>query len=376
MNRSYPSRFLLAASLIGALPVVASAQQDLADNVAYGSTTAEFLLLGANARGAALGGSYVTMATDVGGLNANPAATALMTRPGAQFSQLDYVVDTKLNWAAIAFPFAGGARAFGIQLGTFGFSDQPVYTVEFPDGTGEFYDVSETFAALTFAQNFSDRFSVGLTAKGVFDQLGQASGSAFALDFGTHFHSSLSGKPIRFAFTLTNLGSKMKYGGDKIRTEGPREEIPGEDLDGVTIEPQPSIYRTTGFSLPTVFRVGLAYDVIASASSRVTLMGEFNQQNSNKAGVGGGVEMAAMNLGGSDFSLALRGSYTSTPANSYATDFNSVGVEKTSEEKKQGLAVGGGLTYQTPTFLIGFDYAWKNYGLLGNANFFTVSLGW
>src|SRR5690606_40156521 len=88
-------------------------------------------------------GSYIAVATEVGGLNANPAATALMTRPGAQFSQYDYVGETKLNWGAIAFPFGGGARAFGVQVGTFGFSDQPVYTAAEPDGTGELYSVSE-----------------------------------------------------------------------------------------------------------------------------------------------------------------------------------------------------------------------------------------
>jgi len=372
MYHSFTPRLILSAALIG-LPLTVSAQstEDVADNVAYGSTTAEFLLLGANARGTALGGSYIAMATEVGGLNANPAATALMTRPGAQFSQYDYVAETKLNWGAVAFPFGGGSRAFGIQLGTFGFSDQPVYTVENPEGTGEVYSVSETFAAVTFAQNFSDRFSVGMTAKGVFDQLGQASGSAFAIDFGTHFHSNLSGKPIRFAFTLSNLGTKLKYDGDRIRTTAPREELPGEDE--ITEEDQPAVYRTTGFSLPTVFRVGLAYDVIASANSRVTVMGEFNQANSNKAGFGFGAELAAMRLGGSGFGLAVRGSWTASPAETYDTDFNGLGIEK---EKSPGLAVGGGLNYQTATFSIGFDYAWKTMGLLGDTNFFTVSLGW
>lgn len=374
MHRNFSPRLVLSAALLGFVPMVASAQQDVSDNTAYGSTTAEFLLLGANARGTALGGSYVSMATEVGGVNANPAAIALMTRPGAQFSQLNYVADTKLNWGAVAFPFGGGSKAFGVQLGTFGFSGQPVYTVANPEGTGEAYDVSETFAAITFAQNFSDRFSVGLTAKGVFDQLGQASGSAMAIDFGTHFHSNLSGKPIRFAFTLSNLGTKMSYDGDKIRTTAPREPLPDEDP--ITEEPQPVVYRTTGFSLPTVFRVGLAYDVLAGANSRVTVMGEFNQANSNKAGFGFGAELAANRLGGSDFGLAVRGSYTATPSNSYETDFFGVGVTKESDEKKQGLAIGGGLVYQTPSFTLGFDYAWKDVGLLGTANFFTVSLGW
>ena len=197
MMRFTKSRWIFATALAGLTPVVAAAQQSNADNVGYGTTSAEFLLLGANARGTALGGSYISVATDVGGVNANPSAIALMTRPGAQFSQYNYVADTKLNWGAIAFPFGGGSKAFGMQIGTFGFSNQPVYTPANPNGTGELYSVSETFAALTFAQNFSDRFSVGITAKGVFDQLGEATGTAFALDFGTHFHSNLNGKPFR-----------------------------------------------------------------------------------------------------------------------------------------------------------------------------------
>lgn len=373
MNRSFTHRLVLSAALLGFLPAAVTAQTQNPDNVSYGSTTAEYLLLGANARGSALGGAYIAVATDVGGLNANPAATALMTGPGAQFSQYNYVADTKLNWGAIAFPFGGGSGTFGMQLGTFGFSSQPVYTVQTPDGTGEVYDVSETFAALTYAKNFSDRFSVGFTAKGVFDQLGQASGSAFAVDFGTHFHSAVGGKPIRFAFTLTNLGTKMKYDGDAIRTTAPRQTLPGEDP--VKSEDQPAILRTTGFSLPTVFRVGLAYDLLSGANSRLTVLGEFNQANSNKAGFGFGAELASNKLGGSPFGLAVRGSYSAAPANN-AAYFDQVGVTRESDEKLQGLALGGGLMYQTASVSLGFDYAWKKMGLLGDTNFFTVSLGW
>lgn len=374
MHHHFSPRVILSVALLGFMPQVASAQQDNPDNTAYGTNAAEFLLLGTNARGTALGGSYVAMATEVGGVNANPAAIALMTRPAAQFSQLNYVADSKMSWGAVAFPTSGGAKAFGLQLGSFGFTDQPVYTVGQPDGTGEAYDVAETFAAITYAQNFSDRFSVGISAKGVFDQLGQASGSAFAIDFGTHFHSNLSGKPIRFAFTLKNLGTKLTYDGDAIRTTSPRKVLPGEQP--ITEEPQASVYRTTPFSLPTIFRVGLAYDVMAGANSRMTLMGEFNQASGDKAGYGFGAELAADRLGNSNFGIAARGSYSATPSASYKTDFSGVSIEKTSDEKKQGLAVGGGISYQTPTFAIGFDYAWKSVGLLGNANYFTVTMGW
>jgi hypothetical protein len=372
MMRFTKSRWILAVAVAGLLPTVAVAQtNDNADNVGYGTTSAEFLLLGAAARGTALGGSYIAVATEVGGLNANPAAIALMTRPGAQFSQFNYVADTKLNWGAIAFPFGGGSKAFGLQIGTFGFSDQPVYTPSEPDGTGEFYNVSETFAAITWAQNFSDRFSVGITAKGVFDQLGQANGSAFAVDFGTHFHSNVNGKPIRFAFTLTNLGTSLKYQGDALLTTSPRDSIEGQDP--IANLPQPSILRTSGFQLPTAFRVGLGYDLLSSGNNRFTILGEFNQVSSNKAAFGFAGEFAANKLGGSGFGVAARASYSSTPANTYSGD--SYGVSAV-ENGSQGVALGGGLNYQSANFSLGFDYAYRKLGLLGTTNFFTVSLGW
>ena len=52
------------------------------DNTAYGTTSAEFLLLGAGARGAALGGAFAAIATDVSALYYNPAGAALMSRRG------------------------------------------------------------------------------------------------------------------------------------------------------------------------------------------------------------------------------------------------------------------------------------------------------
>ena len=76
---------VLKVATIGALvlvPTIAQAQSSTGnDNTGYGTTAAEFLLLGANARGMALGGAYAAVATDIGGLNANPGAVALLKRP-------------------------------------------------------------------------------------------------------------------------------------------------------------------------------------------------------------------------------------------------------------------------------------------------------
>jgi hypothetical protein len=343
------------------------------DNTPYGTTSAEFLLFGAGARGTALGDAFAAVANDVSSLYYNPGAVALISRPGAMVSTYDYVAETKYSWGGIAFPFSGGSRTFGLQVGTFGFDNQPVYTVDQPDGTGAVYSVSQTFAGATFAQNFSDRFAAGVTAKFVFDQLGEVNGTAFAVDFGTSFHAMLSNHPIKLAFVVANLGTDLKYSGDALAVDSPRD--PADPTQEQPPElPQPAELKTKGFALPTVFKVALAYDLLTGDQSRLTVMGDFNQANNNRAGFAGGTEWAMNKLGGSNFGVALRGSYTYQPANNITVDQSQTALND--EESLQGLAFGGGLMYATEGLDLGFDYAYKYMGVLGATNFFTLSVGW
>jgi len=221
------------------------------DNTAYGTTSAEFLLLGAGARGMALGGSFAAISNDVSALYYNPAGVTLIEHPGAMVSTYSYVADTKYTWAGLAFPVAGGARAFGFQVGYLGFSGQPVYTVEQPDGTGGTYSVSETFVGGTFSENFSDRFSAGLTAKFIRDGLGDVSGSAFAVDFGTSFHVTTGGRPLRASFTIQNLGTTLQYSGTPLTVNVNRPPVAGQ-VD-VPQEPQPASLQNKDYGLPVTF---------------------------------------------------------------------------------------------------------------------------
>ena len=370
---------LTLAALLTALPAAAGAQggSDLDDvvnqnNVPFGGTSAEFLLLGAGARGTALGGAFAALADDISALYYNPAGAALIDRAGAMVSTYDYVAETTYSWVGLAFPFSGGARTFGLQFGTFGFDDQPVYTVAQPDGTGSVYSVSETFAGLTYAENFSDRFSAGLTAKFIFDNLGDASGSAFAVDFGTNFHAMLNNHPVRFSFMLANLGTSISYSGDALLAEAPREELDDENIPNVG---QPAQLRSKAFPLPTTFRVGLAYDLVAATSTRLTVLGDFNQPTNNKAGFAFGGELSFSRLGGSGFGVDVRSSYSYTAANNINP--TTITTALNDEANLQGLAVGGGLRYATDGgFLVGLDYAYRYMGVLGGTNFFTLEVGW
>jgi hypothetical protein len=373
-------RFLtgvIATAALGFAWVMPAAAQNTVDNTAYGSTSAEFLLLGAGARGAALGGSFAAIANDVEALYWNPAGAALIERPGLTVGTYSYLANTRYSWAGLAYPMSGGARAFGIQGGTFGFSDQPVYTVENPEGDGSTYSVSETFVGLTYAQNFSDRFSAGITGKFVSDKLGRTSGTGFAFDFGTSFHAMIGPRPIRASFVIQNLGTTIRHDGSGLDVGVQRapplgqQDIPQED--------QPARLRTKDFGLPVTFRVGLAFDFVNTAASRLTLLGEFTQPNNSNAGANGGLEWALTNIGSTGFSVMARGSYTYQADNNLTPDATAAGFATalSGKENRDGLALGGGIAYRASAgFGLSVDYAYRDLGILGTTNFFSATIHW
>lgn len=364
----------LAALVLVAGPVAGQVTLP-SDNTAYGTTAGEFLLLGAGARGLSLGGAYAALATDISSLYYNPAGAAQIARPGMSLSTYQYAVDTRYIWAGLALPMSGGARTIGLQIGNFGFSDQPVYTVENPDGDGTKYNVSQTFVGGTYAQNFSDRFSAGMTFKVISDALGKTSANAFAVDFGTNFHAQAMGKPIRVSFVIQNLGSDLKHSGSALDATVPRPPVPGQ-VD-VPQEEQPAELATKEWGLPVLFRVGASFDAYSNEQTRVTVLSEFTQPNNNRAGFGVGAEFMLNDIGKSGFFFAGRGSW------SYAADNNldagsGAGFASTlsGKENTDGLAAGFGLGYRRPTIELGFDYAYRSLGLLGGTNMMSFSVSW
>jgi hypothetical protein len=359
---------LVAGSLAGQVSLPS-------DNTAYGTTAGEFLLLGAGARGLALGGAYAALATDVSSLYYNPAGAAQIARPGASLSTYGYAVSTRYVWAGLALPMSGGARTIGLQIGNFGFSDQPVYTVENPDGDGTKYNVSQTFIGLTYAQNFSDRFAAGLTVKGISDALGKTSANAFAIDFGTNFHAQAMGRPIRVSFVIQNLGSELKHSGAALDQTVPRPPVPGQ-VD-VPQEDQPAELATKEWGLPVLFRVGASLDAFSNEQTRVTVLSEFTQPNNNRAGFGLGVEAMLNDLGKTGFYVAGRGSWSYQGDNNLDAGTGAGFASGLSgKENRDGLAAGFGVGYRRSSMDVGLDYAYRSLGLLGGTNMLTFSVSW
>lgn len=366
------SRAIILAAVVAS---PASAQSGTQDNTAYGGASGEFLLLGAGARGQALGGAFSALVNDVSSMYYNPAGLAQLARPGVMFSANSYIAATNYAWAGIAFPLGGGVRSVGFSLGSFGFSDQPIYTLDDPEGDGRTYSVRQTFLSATLAQNFSDRFSAGFSLKFIGDRLGTAKASGVAVDFGTNFHASVGARPIRASFVIQNLGTNLQHSGQDLIV-GVTREPPLGTVD-VPQEPQSAVLSTSSWTLPVLFRVGVALDLVAQGNNRLTVLSEFTQPNNTKPGAGAGFEYSMQNIGQRGFSIAARGSYAVQPDNE-VNDLT-IGIptkESSGAFTMDGLALGGGIEYNKGNTRLGFDYAWKSMGTLGSTNFLTFSVGW
>jgi len=373
------TRILKSSSwALAALALVAgrgAAQVSLpSDNTAYGTTSAEFLLLGASARGLALGGAFSALSTDISALYYNPAGIAQLNRPGAMLSSYSYVANTRYVWGGLAMPLAGGSKAIGVQLGNFGFSNQPVYTVDNPEGDGTTYNVAETYAGVSLAQNFSDRFSAGFTAKIISDKLGKTSASAWAVDFGTNFHAMAGGRPLRASFVIQNLGSSLKHTGTALDVTVTRPPVAGQ-VD-VPQEGQPADLRTKEWNLPVLFRVGLALDVLSMEQRRVTILSEFNQPNNTRPGFGVGAEVMLSDLGKTGFFVAGRGSYSYQSDNNLDAPNAPFTTTMSGAQHRDGLAAGFGVGYKKGDMGLGMDYAWRSMGVLGGTNILSFTVQW
>ena len=344
------------------------------DNTRYGGTSAQFLTLPADARGAALGGAFASLTSDITSIFYNPAGLAMMTQKQAMFNFTDYIAGTRHLTAGLGWSLRGGEAGLGLSLSNFGFSNQPVYTEQDQEGNGETYSVSNTAVGITGALQFSDRFSAGITGRFVTEQLGRASASGFTVDFGTNYHGEISGRPFRASFIIVNYGTSFQHSGAVLNTEvAPIDE-------SMNVENQPTVLRTSAFEPPTQFRVGVAYDMMASANRRLTLLSEFFQPNDSDPGVGAGAEFMANVTEG--LGASLRGSFSYQGDNSGDTSEVSSNFSQSafsSDDGKasmDGLALGGGLNWRSGEWNIGLDYAFRHMGLLPSVHMFSVKLGW
>lgn len=336
---------LLLLAVVLSWGVPAQGQQFVDDVANNGTVAAPFLEIGVGARAEALGGAFTAEAGQVEMVYWNPAGLAFMDALGVSFTHTAWLADAAFDFAAVAVPLPVFSSVVAASVTTLGVPDQPVRTIDNPEGTGETYDARDYAVTVAVASRLISSFSVGLSGKYIHQRIWTESARQIALDVGVRYETPLRG--LALGASLSNFGGDMAMGGRNLK------DVIDPDLVNEGVENIPVSYETESFPLPQTFRFGMAYE--RSVARRSTLTGAVSLAHPTAAteSISLGLEYGYADL------LFVRGGYQ----NLFERD------------QENGLTLGFGL--QVPLYdrsRAALDYAWSDWGVLERVHRISFAL--
>jgi hypothetical protein len=294
-----------------------------------GISTAQFLKIGVGSRATALGESFVAVANDASALYWNPAGLVQFDQDQIMFSHNQYVVDIYHDFLGAVYHL-DNENAVGVSFTSLSTKDMAVTTEFSPFGTGEYFSYGDLAFAVSYSRRMTDKFSVGGTVRYIEETLDKLKMRGVMIDLGTYYWTGLGS--TRFAVTVSNFGNQMAPDG-KVVLVGKREKS-----------------QWQSFSPPTIFRIGFAFEPYQSEDNKITSSIQLNHPNDNKENVSAGLEYSWKNI------VYIRGGYK----------FN---------VDEQNYSFGFGVNIPIRIAYCAVDYSYSNYITLGNAQRFSIILG-
>jgi len=310
-----------------------------------GTTAASFLGISVGPRATSMGGAFAAVADDATALYYNPGGISRSGKTQFVFAYTEWLVESQFSWIGLVFNF-DGTNALGVSLTQLNYGEEEVTTVAIPEGTGERWGAADFAAALSYARNLTDRFSIGGNVKYIQEKLWNETATAFALDVGLLYLTDFNN--MRIGMSISNFGTDLRLDGKDL--------LKRVDIDPGTIGHNENIVsklKTDAWPLPLFFRVGLAMDVLKSENLRFTTAVDALRpsDNSEILNVGGEFNLYDM--------LYLRGGYKSL--------FR--------DESEEGLTLGLGLNIITgSSFSWTMDYTYADFGLFEDIHMYSLGV--
>ena len=222
-----------------------------------GTTTANFLEIGAESVGCAMGEAYASVGGELSSIYWNPAGLSFMTLNEVQFTYQPWIADIHFTHAAmgIVVPNYG---TFALSFTGLNYGRTAVTTLERQEGTGETYSAMDMAASFAYARKLTTWFGFGASLKYVSSSIWHMRASAMAVDLGvlinTNFFSP-DGKRengLSIGMSISNYGTRMKYDGIDLLQP---LDISTDNGNYKDVEGQ---FRLQSWELPLIFRIGVS----------------------------------------------------------------------------------------------------------------------
>lgn len=302
-----------------------------------GISVFQFLKIGVGARGVGMGESFVAVANDVSALYWNPAGLVQGREDAVMASHTEYVADIKHDFLGVTYHLSE-SDAVGAAFSSLHMKDMEVTTETQPFGTGRYFGFGDVAFGLTYSRKMTEQFSFGATVRYVEETLDVLKMRSVMVDLGTYYWTGLGS--ARFAVVISNFGADV----------APRGTV--TDYSGQAT----STFQT--FSLPTVFRLGMAFEPIEDGEHRLTTSVQLNHPNDNSEHLRFGAEYAWRGT------LFLRAGLKRTIGQKL------IGEDGTSEES---FGAGAGVRVPLLSRFVAADYAFVQFNRLGAVH--RISIG-
>lgn len=329
--------------IFGAVSLQAQIMRDISK---VGTTSAQFLKIGAGARAVAMGGAYTGVSDDIYSTYWNPAGIAGTEGNGqVAFNHAEWLADVTYDYAAGSFTLPEVGTMF-VTLTSLGVPEEKVRTESYPEGDGRYWDASSISMGIGFARKLTDRFSIGFQAKYVKESIWNTSASGFGLDVGTYYITPFNDLVI--GASISNFGTKLQLDGRDIQFN----TDPNGDIQ-TGPNNIPAKYAMTSYDMPLIFKIGLAMDVVKTRFIKIKTAVDAAHPNDNNEYVNAGVEL------GYDEMIFVRGGYRTLFL----------------KDSEQSYTFGAGLKYEVAQGLkVTVNYAYADYGRLKDVQFIDLGI--
>ncbi len=302
----------------------------------------KFLRTSVSARAAAMGDAMTAMEAGAAAMFYNPATMAYLTGfANAEVGITQFFADINYNAASVAVsPAQGRYGVFGLSFINVDYGDlEGTIRVDNEKGYEDYglFSPNALMVGVGYAKSLSDRFAVGGNIKYAIQDLGEAlavvgngsSGvwqgnkeSAVAFDIGVLYDTGF--KSLKFAMTARNFSREVTF----------HEE---------------------NFELPLLLTIGLSMDMTdllaadQTMHSLVLAVDAYRPRDFYEA-INFGAEYSFMEI------LNIRAGYI------FPTD-------------EQGISLGAGINTGLSGIALGADYAYTNFGLLGDVHRISMQFG-
>ncbi len=322
------------------LLILCSGTATMAQNPNVGTSGAQFLKIPVGARPTGMGGAFVGITNDASSVFWNPAGLVHVRNYQAHFSYMDWLNMFDINALAVSYN-SGNTGVFALSVLSLTMDKMEITTETQPDGTGLFFGARDIAIGLSYARFLTDRFSVGLTAKYVHQQIWNETATGIAFDIGTQYKIDFNNLTI--AMSMTNFGPDMYFDGPDLNITHDK------DRNFPTSRLTPARLKTDPYPLPLHFQVGIGIDLLQTEFLKARGAIDVTHPNDNFERVHSGIEISMYDR------VFLRGGYR------YNYD-------------DEQFALGAGANIPLGGSIISFDYAYSIYDILPSVHRISVTL--